>query len=499
MTIRRRVILLSTAGAAVMVAALGQFYRLSLANAELAAEETAISTAHGAIQRIDLLACDYMLYGEPRARVQLGLLCAQLRRDAPGMHALAPTHRQAIAEGLERAESLIAGLDQEPQAPGNPAQIGSPRTRYLAEQLIIASHEMLDQAGRWQARMAAARVDLLREASISAIAASGVQLLLLAAGALLLVRTIVLPVERLKRGVAAVAAGDLTTRVPVGRRDELGVLGEAFNGMAESLALAERARERAAEIEARSAGLERINRDLEHFAALASHELQAPLRTAGNFIEVIQRRIGPQLDDATRGYLQRVVEATVRMRSLIESLLRFSRAGSVEAAQDADIASRAAVEQALETLSGPIAEAKAVITVGDLPLVRIDGIQLIQVFLNLIVNAIHYRDRGRTLHIAIRALAGPDGYHTLVVEDDGPGIDPRWHERIFDMFQRADRQDAGGTGIGLALCRKIVRIRGGEITVRSESGRGATFLFTVPAATGVPGPQRSSRRLDIPR
>ncbi len=497
MTIRQRIMWLSTAGVFVLVLALGQFYRLSRANSELTRERRLAGETHLAVQRIDLLAYEYLLYGEPRSSQQLTLQCSRLEQETRAFGISNNLHQQVIALELQRTTALLTALTIQRQAPVG-VFIPSPvRSRFLAEQLIISSHEMFDHTRRWQTETITSRDALLCEATASAVIASSVILLLLIAGALLLLRTIVLPVERLRRAVMAVAAGDLTQRLLVDRADELGALTVGFNQMTSALVIAAQERERTVELTSRSAALERINRELEHFAALASHDLQAPLRTASNFVELIQRRAHDQLDEASRHHLQRITDATKRMRALIENLLRFARAGSVAMDQDINLCCRNALDQALENLALPISEAGASLEIGELPEVRFDGIQLIQVFQNLIGNALKYRDPARALQIRIWSRPGPPGYHALAIADNGPGIAEEHHENIFGMFKRAHTQEISGSGIGLALCRKVIRHRGGEIDVESLPGHGATFHFLVPVGSRIIARQCSSRRLSL--
>lgn len=496
MSIRWRVLLLCMVGTSVMIVALLQFYRLSNKNMGLVTEGERAQRIHLAVQRIDLLAYEQAMYGEPRARRQLALQCAELKLMARDPHAANNPHEIAIAHELTRTEGLLHALDA--QRPINPVEnpvMLQGRGRFLAEQLIIASHELFDHARTWQREMVAAREQLMREATISGILASSAMLLLMTTGGLLLLNTILRPVESLRKAVAAVAAGEPAPPLPPSGPDELGMLTEGFNQMIAALAVAARERERVVALEARGVMLERVNRDLEHFAALASHDLQAPLRSISNFTELIQRRVGGQLDDRANTHLQRIVEASTRMRELIESLLRFSRAGSADLSCDSDVASRSALDQALENLNEPLVASGAHLEIDELPTVRCDGVQLIQVFQNLIGNAIAYRDRSRALIIRITTRSGQPGYHTFLVADNGPGVPAEQRDRIFGMFHRGHGHDqVTGSGIGLALCKKIVHSRGGEIGVESVVGSGAIFWFSVPAA-GTPPP---SRRLSMP-
>ncbi len=495
MTIRRRILLLGSAGAAVVAVSLLQFYRISGLNAVHAAESLTATRVYDAVQRIDSLAYEYLLYNEKRTRWQLARQCEELRIQVSDFSRSPDPCRRSIASELKRAEEMLGMLDPLQGVDAIRPADGAKRGRFLAEQLIISSQEMFAQARLWQSRTRAARGVLLREAITSAVVAITTLLVLLVAGSLLLLRTIVRPIERLRQAVAGVANGDLTQRVPVDRPDELGVLGTGFNQMACALVVAEQERQRTLEIETRGAALEHINRDLEQFAALASHDLQAPLRTITNFTELVQKRAGALLDDRSQSHLQRIIEASGRMRQLIESLLRFARAGSVDVGGDADTSCRAALDQALDNLSQNLLENEVDLHIADLPDVHFDGTQLIQIFQNLIGNAITYRDRSRQLHIRIWSLPATDSHLTIAVADNGPGIEPEQHVRIFGMFKRAHGVEVAGSGIGLALCSKIVERRGGTIRVESIPGQGATFLFTVPMATGAAPSARSSRRL----
>ena len=478
-----------------MISALIQFYRLSNKNFELVVEGERAQRIHLAVQRLDLLAYEHVMYGEPRARRQLTLQCAELKELAGSARGPSNGYEMAITHELIRTEALLRALDaHRPANPGDNPVVLPGRGRFLAEQLIIASHEMFDYARTWQRDMVSAREQLMRDVTISGILATSAMLLLMTGGGLLLLKTILHPVESLRKAVVAVAAGEPVPPLPPGGPDELGTLTEGFNQMIAALAVAARERERVVALEARGAMLERVNRDLEHFAALASHDLQAPLRSMSNFTELIQRRVGSQLDERANSHLQRIVEATTRMRQLIESLLRFSRAGSADLSCDSDVGSRSALDQALENLNEPIVASSVQLEIDELPTVRCDGIQLIQVFQNLIGNAIAYRERSRSLTIRITTRPGQPGYHTFLVADNGPGVAAEQRERIFGMFHRGHGHDeVAGSGIGLALCKKIIHSRGGDIGVESHAGSGAVFWFSVPAA-GTPPP---SRRLSL--
>lgn len=236
-------------------------------------------------------------------------------------------------------------------------------------------------------------------------------------------------------------------------------------------------------LETYAADLERSNHDLEEFAYIASHDLSEPLRVVGGYVDLLQARYGEGrvLDaDATR-YMATVAEGVDRMRLLIEDLLAFARlraesqhVGLVDMAE--------VVRAALANLDAAVTEAGSTVRIDPLPVVWGDGAQIAQLVQNLLANAVKFRDPTRPSVVAVRA--GPRrGRWAISVSDNGIGIDPEYHERIFAMFRRVHGRDRyDGTGIGLALCRRVVDLHGGEISVASTPGEGATFTFTLPPA-----------------
>jgi light-regulated signal transduction histidine kinase (bacteriophytochrome) len=230
----------------------------------------------------------------------------------------------------------------------------------------------------------------------------------------------------------------------------------------------------------RAEELAQSNEELEQFAYVASHDLQEPLRAISGFTQILARRYRGKLDAEADEFIAYVVEGTLRMQTLINDLLDYSRAGRMSGAVLPTDCS-AALDQALENLKVSIAESGAEIRRDPLPMVSVDEKQLVRVFQNLIGNAIKFRG---PVAPRIRVLAAGDGKEwVLSVQDNGIGIEPKYFERIFLLFQRLHRRDDyTGTGIGLAICKKIVERRGGRIWVESEFGRGTTFHFSLPAA-----------------
>jgi light-regulated signal transduction histidine kinase (bacteriophytochrome) len=230
--------------------------------------------------------------------------------------------------------------------------------------------------------------------------------------------------------------------------------------------------------------LARSNRDLEQFAYVASHDLQEPLRMVNGFLKLLAERCAGQLDEKANQYIAYSVQGAQRMSQLITDLLEYSRVdrkGKELQATDA----RALLTDALANLRASIAEAGAQVTHDELPTVRADATQLGQLFQNLIGNAIKFRDPHRPcqVHVAVRK---DGGQWVFAVRDNGIGIDPKQHARVFVIFQRLHTRDEyPGTGIGLAICKKIVERHGGRIWIESVLGEGSTFFFTLTLAEGV--------------
>ena len=223
--------------------------------------------------------------------------------------------------------------------------------------------------------------------------------------------------------------------------------------------------------------LARSNAELEQFAYVASHDLQAPLATIASYAQLLEKRYKDQLDSQASKFIGNIVQGCTRMQTLIDDLLEYSRVGrSQKPFQLTDC--NHAVQQVIANLQGAIHNAQAVITYSELPAVMGDFSQLVQLFQNLLGNAIKYRhDAPPQVHIT--ACKQEENW-LFSVSDNGIGIAPQHQERIFQIFQRLHTQrEYSGTGIGLAICQKIVERHGGCIWVESEPGQGSTFHFTL--------------------
>jgi PAS domain S-box-containing protein len=224
--------------------------------------------------------------------------------------------------------------------------------------------------------------------------------------------------------------------------------------------------------------LRHSNAELEQFAYVASHDLQEPLRGIAGLVQLLQRRYQGQLDSRADEYIEHIVDGTQRMQMLINDLLTYSRIGRRgEPIQPTE--AEAALQAALENLTVAIQEFGASIVNESLPTVWADSIQLTQLFQNLIGNALKFKsERPPKIRIGVTDVGD---FWQFSIQDNGIGIEPQYFERIFQVFQRLHtRREYSGTGIGLAICKKIVERHGGRIWVESETGQGATFYFTLP-------------------
>jgi len=224
--------------------------------------------------------------------------------------------------------------------------------------------------------------------------------------------------------------------------------------------------------------LKSSNIELERFAYVASHDLQEPLRMVSSFLHLLVKKLDGKLDETTTQYIDFAVDGAERMKILIQDLLQYSRVGtSKEGIVEVNCND---IMDAVKTfLSLAIEESKAELIVHPLPVIKGVQSQIQQLFQNLVGNALKYHGKDKPLiEIGYKNLTG---YYEFYVKDNGIGIEPKFFERIFIIFQRLhNKSDYSGTGIGLSICKKIVEKHGGKIRVESEPGKGSTFYFTLP-------------------
>jgi signal transduction histidine kinase len=232
-------------------------------------------------------------------------------------------------------------------------------------------------------------------------------------------------------------------------------------------------------VEERTRDLTLANDELRQFAYVASHDLQEPLRTIGSYAQLLARRYKGNLDPSADEYVGYIVGGVNRMHTLLNDMLAYSRVSETHGRALPGANCEAVLSSAMMNLETALRESDAEVTHDELPTVRGDEIQLSQVFQNLIGNAIKYcrPDVRPTIHISATER---DSEWLFSVRDNGMGIDPQYHARIFGIFKRLHGRELPGTGMGLAICKRIIERHGGKIWVESKPGEGATFYFTVP-------------------
>jgi len=291
--------------------------------------------------------------------------------------------------------------------------------------------------------------------------------------------TAIRPLHRLAEETRRVADGDFEHEVIMNGPREVTELAAAVNTMRERI-LQELAATRQANaiLQAHTAELERSNSELEQFAYVASHDLQEPLRKVASFTQLLQRRYAGQLDARADQYIEFAVDGAKRMQALINDLLQYSRLGR-SAREPALVSSEAALAQARNNLAAVMEETGATVETGHLPLVLGELTLLTAVFQNLLSNALKFSG-GKPPRVVITCRRD-EPFWLFSFADNGIGIEPEYAERIFVIFQRLHERSAyPGTGIGLAMARKIIEYFGGRIWLDTTCTEGSRFLFTLP-------------------
>jgi signal transduction histidine kinase len=231
-------------------------------------------------------------------------------------------------------------------------------------------------------------------------------------------------------------------------------------------------------VEERTRELSRMNEELRQFAYVASHDLQEPLRTVASYAQLLARRYRGKLDKDADEFIEYMVGGVTRMHTLLNDMLAYSRVTESKDRPLAPANLNAVVQSAMMNLDLTISENHADVHVDSLPTVPGDEIQLTQVFQNLISNAIKYK-ADEPPRVSISSEAGADEW-IISITDNGIGIDPQYAERIFGIFKRLHGRELPGTGMGLAICKRIIERHNGRIWVQPNSGQGSRFCFTLP-------------------
>jgi signal transduction histidine kinase len=463
-----------------------------------------LSTAAFVVHHIHSLRLSMQTYLETMAEVLADISVAPVRFTDPvraqaTLDALALQPDVVHAQTIDHEGQILAvyptGSDVLPLPPRPPDDRSFTADGYLHVFKPIRNVDLMSPEPRSGTLYLRANLDQIRQQLRHALIMAAVILAFCLTIAVLLAffaqRLISGPVQRLVKAVQEISdKSSFAVRVVKQSDDEIGVLIEEFNAMLAQIEardrelsqhrehLEEQVALRTGELSATAANLARSNTELEQFAYVASHDLQEPLRMVGSYLQLLQRKYEGRLDDRADKYIAYAVDGATRMQRMINDLLAYSRVMTRgKSPEPADC--EQALDDALANLERSIQENGAVITRDPLPVVHADFSQLVQVFQNLVGNAIKYR-RDQPPRIHVSAERQP-GRWQFSVGDDGIGIEPQYFERIFVIFQRLHgRDEYSGTGIGLAVCKKIVERHGGKIWVESEYGVGSTFHFTIP-------------------
>ncbi|MFI1991826.1 ATP-binding protein [Actinoplanes sp. NPDC020271] len=461
-------------------------------NDRISPARTAVVQLDDALRNQDTALRGYLLSGAPQFLELYRESVTAEQNVAASLRNLLDTETEPLADlaAVEQAAGTWRSSIAEPAITARGGDVTGTfepvrrRLSVLDNRLVLA---------RQQGRTALADARELRDIVFLGLVAA--LLLLIVAIAILLRVTVVRPLNRLGAAVREVAGGDFAHAVTPGGPADVAELSRDVEAMRHRLVdaltttgqardeLAQREaelRRSNAELEQREVELRRSNADLEQFAYVASHDLQEPLRKVASFCQMLQRRYGDQLDDRAQQYITFAVDGATRMQRLINDLLTFSRIGRLYDG-NAPVELDHVLDRVEETLAVGIEETGARIVRPPLPTVAGDVTLLTMLWQNLLGNAIKFRRPGEPPQVEITAVETGSEW-TFSVSDHGIGIDPEYADKIFVIFQRLHPRDKyEGTGIGLAVCKKVVEHHGGVIELDASCTEGARFVFTLPA------------------
>jgi signal transduction histidine kinase len=413
-------------------------------------------------------------------------------RDRPGLLAdLRAVERAAATWRQDYAEPLAAAVTPGRPAAVDQATVDSGKHGFNRLRILWAKQnaDLAQAVKEGRAHLAHQRTvrNIVLSAMIAAFLLTGVALAVLVR--LLVTR----PLEALAKASEQVAAGDFAHRIHGDGPADLTAVAGAVEGMRRRIVAeldASRDKEmvlsrQADELDAQAVELRRSNAELEQFAYVASHDLQEPLRKVASFCQLLEKRYGDKLDDRGLQYIDVAVDGAKRMQVLINDLLTFSRVGRLDDGRE-KVGLGQALDKALRNLAAAVEESDARIDLPEnLPEVVGAPTLLTMLWQNLVGNALKFRHPDRAPRVSVTCEPDPEtpGMWRLCVTDNGIGIPEEFTDKVFVIFQRLHSRDAyGGTGIGLALCKKIVEHHGGRIWIDTVNGEGTRFCFTLPSA-----------------
>jgi signal transduction histidine kinase len=412
-----------------------------------------------------VLGSESILQDNPRAREQYGIAARNLNHildQAPKQESLA----DEIAEVRAKKIRLDALLQDSIRLPAVAAALEDFELQtMLVTQWMLQTRALVESAQTMR-RAAADESRRLRNVSLR-VGMAGISLIALVSGTIFWrsYRTLVSPLQDLSEGARRVGAGDLAYRLAAPRRDEIGMAAENFNSMTRQLS-------------ERQTQLDEKLRDLEAFCYSVAHDLKGPLRSVVGFGSLLETEFKERLGDDGRHYVERMREASLRMSALIDDLLEFGQL-THRRVEIGPVDLQAVCFELASEMRTEIASAKAkVICPSERRMVFGNDFLLKQALRNLIANGMKFVRPGAAAEIELRARAGSDGWTTFEVVDNGIGIAPEFHEKIFGLFHRLhEHTKYPGTGVGLAVVQKSIERLGGQVGVKSEAGQGSVFWF----------------------
>ena len=420
-----------------------------------------------------VLTHEYSLYSEERAALQwralqsliVGILEAENNDTVP----VSPevfTEAKKLPEQFQQLVAVMSGS----------SDLQSRQKHLLINQLLTSTQILADSVHRWSHELADHRINIIHKLRIFNIAALITVILILTIFTTLIVLRVLRPLSKLHQAVLAAAKGDLSMRCATTTNDEFGELSRAFDAMA--VDIVSELRREITERKRVQDELQDKNSELERFAYTVSHDLKSPLITIQAYAGMVNKDLESGKYDRAQDDIKRIEGAAGKMTNLLGDLLELSRVGKMMS-EPSPIDMNRLVKDVLTQLAGPIAGSQVeVIVQPDLPVVQGDRKRIAEVVQNLVENAIKYRDDhvGARVEIGTR-ITGKDT--VFFVSDNGKGIDPRFHENIFGLFNKLDAKSEG-TGVGLALVKRIIEVHGGRVWVESEGvGKGSSFCFTL--------------------
>ncbi|MFD5692078.1 sensor histidine kinase [Streptomyces rubiginosohelvolus] len=386
----------------------------------------------------------------------------------------------------DKAEPLIAAVREGgPSRTGTTAQLQSSKTEFDNLRRAYTAQQGHLAEARDRARDGLNAAGTTRDWVVGVLL--GVLVLTIVALSVLLHRVVGVPLNRLRAASERVRSGAFSKKIEIKGPSDVQAVAWAVEDMRQRLAdeLAA-AQNRESLLAEQTEELRRSNSELEQFAYVASHDLQEPLRKVASFCQLLEKRYGTELDDRGKQYIAFAVDGAKRMQVLINDLLTFSRVGRVhEGWKPVDLGR--SLDRALGNLAAAVEESGAVVErPEELPELVGDATALTMVWQNLIGNAVKFRHPDRPPRITVDCVREDENWH-LTVSDNGIGIAPEFADKVFVIFQRLHARDEyDGTGIGLALCRKIIEFHGGRIWLEPEPGEGTRIHFTLPVAPEAP-------------